>query len=107
MIKNYFMPLCENILDRIRTNIGDHYIWLAVEETTHSFGRDIVNVVIWKLCKELEKTNDSTIACIVSKDIHDLLPAENSNEKFIFLLSDNATYIMKEGQVLTSFYQNM
>ena len=117
MHKNYLTPVYQKTMDEIRKDIGGNYIWCSVDETTDSSSCFIVNVMIGKLdpnvpgkphlilCKEIETTNNSTIACAVKDDLGILWPGENQ-DKFLFL-TVCAAYMLMAGEVLQSFYPSM
>lgn len=72
--KNYLGPFYNETLSTIREIIGDSHIWFAVDETTDITGRYIANLLVGILksdvptqpyllaCRELQKTNHSTVA---------------------------------------------
>jgi hypothetical protein len=49
-LRKHFLPICYvETLENISGNIGDAFIWVAVDETTDSVGRFIANFVGGKL----------------------------------------------------------
>ena len=91
--------LYQKTIEDIRGDIGESYIWLSVDETTDSCGRFVANVVVGKLdaaepgkphlilCKMLEKTNHSTIACAVRDALRILWPTGKQDDKFLLLVT--------------------
>jgi hypothetical protein len=78
-LRKPYLPLCyEETLENIGGNIGDVFIWVAVDETTDYVGRSIANFVAGKLdaevpcnphlicSKVLLHTNRSTVARFVN-----------------------------------------
>lgn len=73
------MHLCyDEAMTYVRSDIGNNYIWIAVDETTDGKGRYIANLVIGKLdgkesptpflisSKTLEHANHATVARFVN-----------------------------------------
>jgi hypothetical protein len=78
-LRKHYLPICNEVnLENIKDNIGDAFIWVAVDETTDSVGRFIANLVAGKLgievlpnphlvfSKVLHHTNHSTVATFVA-----------------------------------------
>jgi hypothetical protein len=76
--RKHYLPICyEETLESRRGNIGDAFVWVAVDETTDSMGHFIINHVAGKLdmevlsnphsicSKVLHHTNRSTVATFV------------------------------------------
>ena len=47
--KNYLENCYNLVIQKIRKNIGDNYIWISVDETTDATGRYIANLIVGKL----------------------------------------------------------
>lgn len=89
-------------------------IFLVVDESVVSDNM-VVNVLIG-LCKKPSKTycvecvvlnesaNSTKITNIIDKIIRDL---EIKKENFVLLISDSAKYMIKSGQILKVFYENL
>ena len=94
-------------LQEIRQDIGDAFIWIAVNETTDSTGRYNANVLVGKLMpdgpgtphllmvKQLEKTNHCTIARTINDATALLWPGQMYRERVLLMLSDGARYMTK------------
>ena len=117
--KNYLEKCYENVMNCIRSEIADNYVWISVDETTDSLGRQVANLIVGKLCeaeetksyliscKILEKTNNGTIARFVNTSLKALWPNNNFEDKILLLATDAAAYMLKAGKNLKVFYPNM
>lgn len=116
--KNYIPTIYQHVLDEIRNDLHDCMIWISADETTDSCGRYIANLIIGKLelepsssylvsCKELEKTNHSTIARFVNEGIRKIFPDPSVDERVYIFLSDAAPYMIKAAKALQVFYPNL
>lgn len=120
--KNYITPVYEKVMQRIQNEIGDSPIWMSIDETTDPCGRYLAHVIVGKLsseeagrghlilCKELEKTNHSTIARTVSEAINILWGShaqQYGEERLLAFVTDSAAYMMKAGESLKVFYPKM
>lgn len=118
--KNYLDDCYINIFEKIKNQIGNHYIWLTVDETTDSCGRYVANLLVGILnddqpsqtylvyCKELSKTNHATIARFIQDGLANLyLPNPVPADKVALLVTDGAAYMIKAGTVLKIFYENL
>lgn len=106
-------------LDDIRKDIGEEFVWLAVDETTDANGRYVANVVVGKLvpeqpsqphlivCRVLEKTNSDTIARVVNSAMGVLWKDGVQHDRVLLLLTDAAAYMVKAGRSLSVFYPNL
>jgi hypothetical protein len=106
-------------LENKRGNIGNAFIWVAVDETTDSMGRFIVNLVAGKLdievpsnsylicSKILHHTNLSAVAGFVNDRLKVLWPTAVHKEKVLILYSDAAAYVLKAATALKVFYTNL
>jgi hypothetical protein len=89
------------------------------DETTDMMGRYIVNLLVGVLkndvptkpylisCKELDKTNYSTVSRFINNSLKTLWPAGAHDEKVLLMLSDAAPYMIKTGEALKVFYPNI
>jgi len=111
--------LFDKTLDSIRILVGDSNIWFTVDETTDLKGRYIANLLVGVLkndmptqpylisCKELGKTNHSTVSRFINNSLKTLWPLGGHDEKVLLMLSDAAPYMAKTGDVLKVFYPNI
>jgi hypothetical protein len=102
----------------MRGHIGDAFMWVAVDETTDSVGRFIVNFVEAMLdidvpsnphliCSQImHHTNHSTVARFVNDGLKALLPTGANDEKVLILYSDAAAYMLKAATALKGFCPN-
>lgn len=58
-------------------------------------------------CKELEKTNHSTMARFVNEGIKKIFPESSAEERVFIFLSDAAPYMIKAAKALQVFYPNL
>lgn len=91
-----------------------------MDETTDNCGRYIAHLLIGSLCedtvsksylissKQLEKTNNLTKIRFIQDGLSEFfLPEHVSSQKILLLLSDAAPYMIKAGQNLKIFYENL
>jgi hypothetical protein len=99
-----------------RGNIGDAFIWVAVDETTDSVGRFVANLVTGKLnievlhficSKVLHRTYHSTVTRFLNDGLKMLWPAGVHEEKVLILYSDAAAYMLKAATAPKVFYPNL
>lgn len=116
--KNYIPTIYQHVLEEIRNELKDDIIWISADETTDSCGRYIANLIVGALrlepsssylvaCKELDKTNHSTIARFVNEGIKKIFPESSADERVFIFLSDAAPYMIKAAKVLQVFYPNL
>lgn len=117
--KNYLPKVYEDTI--ARSEIGNNYVWVSVDETTDKTGRMMANCIVGKMrdsnqtngksylicCKELEATNFETISRFVNKSLLTLWPNGENNEKVLLLVTDAASYMVKAAKHLKIFYPNM
>lgn len=84
--KGYFDKCYEEVFSKIRDGVGEHKIWVCIDETTDSERRNVVNIIVGILQPEspgnlyllhtdyLDKVNSSTITQLFDKAMHILLP---------------------------------
>ncbi|XP_039315482.1 uncharacterized protein LOC120360022 [Solenopsis invicta] len=116
--KNYLDVCYNSVIENIRSDIGDNYIWISVDETTDKLGRQVANFIVGKLCEEtttphlissqvLERTNNTTIARFVNSNMKILWPRESHEERVLLLVTDAAAYMLKAARDLQIFYPNI
>jgi hypothetical protein len=118
-LRKHYLPISyEETLENIRGNIGDAFIWVAMDETTDSVGRFSPNLVARKLDTEvpsnphlicfkvMHHTNHSTAARFVNDGLKLLWPT-GVHEKVLILYSDDAAHIRKDATALKVFYPNL
>jgi hypothetical protein len=103
--QNYLGPFYQNFIFQIRDEVDDFYIWISVDETTDINGRFIANIIINILhreiatlsyfisCKELNKTNHSTVTCFFNDSLKILWPNGGNDNKVLLMLSNAVPYI--------------
>ena len=110
----------ENTMNGIKEQLSDENIWLSVDETTSSDGRCIANVIIGMLKSEENGksflvnsvdldggVNHSIICTVVDDTIKMIWNGNFKREKFLLLVTDAATYMVKAGKSLKSFYPKL
>lgn len=114
--KNYVKKCYSETMNNIRSSIGDHNIWISIDETTDCEGRYVANVIVGTLeidrpsqtfllhSEALEKTNHSTIAQLFDRALSILWPTGIRHNKVLLFLSDAAPYMIKSGKSIKSFY---
>ncbi|XP_029679637.1 uncharacterized protein LOC115245458 [Formica exsecta] len=120
-LRKKFVNSCyAETISKIRQIIGNNYIYFIVDETTDSCGRYIAHLLIGSLCednvsksylissKQLEKTNNLTITRFIQDGLSEFFLLEHvPSQKILLLLSDVAPYMIKAGQNLKIFYENL
>lgn len=106
-------------MNKIRSNIAGHKIWVAVDETTDVQGRYIANVIIGTLevdkpgqvyllnSEVLEKTNYSTVTKVFDQSMFLLWPDGIRHDDVLLFLSDAAPYMVKAGKTIGALYSKM
>jgi hypothetical protein len=106
-------------MKNIRSNIGDAFIWVVVDETTDCVCRFIANLVAGKLdtevpsnphlvcSKVLHHSNHSTVARFVNDGPKLLWPARVHEEKVLILYSDAAAYMLQVATALKVFFLHL
>lgn len=117
--KNYLQGCYEDVLDKIRSSVGDNKIWVSIDETTDVDGRYIANVIVGILkeyapgeifvltCEQLERTNHSTIAVLFDNSMKLLWPSGVKRDNILLFLTDAAPYMIKAAKGLKMFYPRM
>lgn len=116
--KNYD-PLCyEDVLRKIRIEIGDSSIWVSIDETINVQGYYVACVIIGSLSSEkstkpivltienLEKVNFQTISKLFNDSMSILWPEKVLHNKVLLFVTDAAPYMIKSGQALKCFILN-
>ncbi|KAL4120274.1 hypothetical protein QTP88_012996 [Uroleucon formosanum] len=114
--QGYVDDLYDETVEKIKSEILNKKVWVSIDETTDIEGRYIANVVVGTLeldkpgkqflvnCKELEKTNFSTISKLFDDSIQ-LMGIQRDN--VLLFLSDAAPYMVKSGEMLKALYSKM
>jgi hypothetical protein len=117
--KNYLPKSYEYIIEKIRKEIGENYIWVSVDETTDVEGRNICNFIVGTLhaenvgksfvlnCECLAPVNHATIAQFFTNSLQILWPQELQYNKVLLLLTDGAPYMIKAGKGLKVIFNKM
>ncbi|KAM7289043.1 hypothetical protein ISCGN_029180, partial [Ixodes scapularis] len=117
--KNYLRPMYEEILNKIRDELGDSCIWVSVDETTDATGRFVAHLVVGKLVaderttpslvcsKTLERTNGETVAYFVNTSLKVLYPTGVEDSRVLLIFTDAAAYMHKAALLLKAFYPRM
>jgi hypothetical protein len=106
-------------LENVRGNIGDAFIWVAVDETMDSVGLFIANLVAGKLdievlsnlhlisSKILHHTNHPTVARFGNGGLPVLWHTGIHEQKVLILCSDAVVRMLKAATVLKVFDTNL
>lgn len=117
--KHYLYPCFVQAIEHIRKSLENSFIWLVVDETTDINGRYVAYLLVGSLksdkaispfliaCKQLEKTNYSTITRFVNDGLKKLWPGGGCNVKVLLMLSDAAPYMVKAADTLKILYSNI
>ena len=110
----------DETMNRIRGEIGNHNIWLTIDESLDCKGRSICNVIIGSLKSgengkqfllnsiELTETiNHNSVIAIIDDTLRILWPNSSHRERFLLLITDGAHYMKKAGKCLKGFYPKM
>lgn len=115
--KSYLSDYHADVINKIRDDIGDDYIWVSVDETTDAAGRYMANMIVGKLgekqsrpylltCRQLPATNHETIVRFVNSSLTTLFPS-GAEDKLLLFVSDAARYMIKAGSTLKILFPNM
>lgn len=117
--KNYLDLCYQNTLQKLKEHISDNYVYLVVDETTDVRGNYVANLLIGKLSsheagypfllasKILDKTNHDTICRFINSSLK-IFPNDSGIEnRVLLLLTDAASYMIKAGKLLKTFYKNL
>jgi hypothetical protein len=97
-------------MNKIRSNIAGHKIWVSVNETIHVQGRYITNIIIGTLeidkprqvylfnSELFEKTNNSTITKVFDRSMFHLWPDGVRHDDVMLFVNDAAPYTIKTGE---------
>lgn len=114
---NYVNGLYKTTVENIRRNIKNHFVWIAIDETTDEAGRYVANVIVGimhpdqTLSKQnfllntalLEKANYTTIARLFDESVK-ILGENFDKDKILLFLSDAAPYMTKAARAIQIFY---
>lgn len=118
--KNY-SPFCyDEVLCKIRNEIGNSPIWVSIDETIDVQGRYVASVIIGKLSSEectkpivltveqLQKANFQTISQLFNDSISILWPEKIFHEKVLLYVTDAVpSNMVKSGEALKVFYPKL
>ncbi|KAL4112208.1 hypothetical protein QTP88_016039 [Uroleucon formosanum] len=115
--KGYFDKCYEEVLSKI--HVGEHKIWVCIDETTDSGRRNVANIIVGILQPEssgnlyllhtdyLDKVNSSTITQLFDKAMHILWPTNVKYDNILLFISDAALYMKKAGSSIQTLYPNI
>jgi len=108
-----------DVMAKVRRELQDHYVWIAMDETTDAMGRYVLNTVVGRLSADskgksfllnsdvLDKTNATTVAQAFLRALHLLWPDEVQYDKVALLLTDAASYMHKAASTLSALCPNL
>ncbi|KAE9536601.1 hypothetical protein AGLY_007003 [Aphis glycines] len=117
--KRYIDDIYNQLMDKMRIEIGKNQIWVSIDETCDVQGRCVANVIVGILksdcisrsfllhSEELEKTNHNTICKVFNKAMTILWPGDIMYNNVLLFLSDALPYMVKAGSVLKDLYTKL
>ena len=116
--KNYLTKIYDRSISEIKSKLINHKIWVSIDETTDSTGRNIANVIVGPLNKEpsdcylltcniLERTNHTTISQLFFNSMMFLYDNKIQYENVLLFITDAAKYMVKAGQAIQVSYPKM
>ncbi|XP_028967436.1 uncharacterized protein LOC114828252 [Galendromus occidentalis] len=115
--KTYLKKVYDETLLKIRASVGEHRIWVSIDETTDVKGRFVVNTVVGCLSAQhqsrafltefVERTNHSTVAQALVNSLNLLWPEGLRNDKVLLLVTYAAAYMKKAGDALKVLFPKM
>lgn len=117
--QGYVDQVYNSVLESIREDIADNFVYFIVDEATDACGSAVANFIIGALnsdsasnsyllaSKVLDKTNHETIVNFVIDCFNVLWPGKDASDKVLLMLSDAAAYMLKAGQILSQKYTKM
>ncbi|KAL4121880.1 hypothetical protein QTP88_014301 [Uroleucon formosanum] len=99
--------------------LGEHKIWVCIDETTDSGHRNVANIIVGILQPEspgnlyllhtdyLDKVNSSTITQLFDKAMHILWPTNVKYDNILLFISDAFPYMKKAGSSIQTLYPNI
>ena len=102
--KTYGKIIYEECLQKVRQQVGDHQIWIGVDETTDmckryvgvTVGGDLVTGKTFLLnCAILQETNHSTVSKLIMDSLYLLYPQGIKYDNILLLVTDGAAYMKK------------
>ncbi|KAK5650405.1 hypothetical protein RI129_001434 [Pyrocoelia pectoralis] len=106
--RTYIPCLYEEMLQKIRDVISNHYIWFSVDEITDVKGRYTYSKDYLVAVKQLDKTNHLTASRFVNDTLSLLyVPNQVLSDKILYMVTDGAAYMIKAGANLKIFFPNL
>ena len=110
--------LYNKTLEIIREKIGEHKLWISVDETMDKMKRSIANVIVGILnseksetflinCEVLEAVNSQSIASLICDSLRKLWNGNIKSDNILFLVTDAATYMKKAAVGLKVFFPKL
>ena len=102
--KIIYIYIYEECLQKVRQQVGDHQIWIGVDETTDMCKRYVEvivggDLVIGKTfllnCAFLQETNHSTASKLIMDSLYLLYPQGIKYDNILLLVTDGAAYTKK------------
>lgn len=117
--KNYVPTIYNETIEKVRACIGDHYVYIMVDETTDARGKYIANLILGTLTPgeagnpyliasvELQAANASTICCFTNDALIQFYKGDTFSDRVLLFISDAAPYMIRAGKNLKVFYRHM
>lgn len=120
-IRRQYLTKCyTNVIQQIKLNISNQYVWISADETVDITGRCVTNVIVGILhpntpstphliaSKITHQVNAETIRDIINESLQNILQFDqNQTHRVLLFVSDAAAYMLKAGKLLKNIYPNM
>lgn len=104
--KNYLQRCYQNVIEEIRSDLEDQYIWISIDESTDATGRYIAHCIVGSLSTsasrsyllhsdEIPKVNHSVIAKFIMDSLTVLWPNGIKYNMVLLIVTDAAAYMLK------------
>jgi hypothetical protein len=116
--RNYVPTVYEEVIDKIRENIGSDAIYLIVDETSDVKNRYVVNILVGALNGQpirsmllsttfIERTNNKTVNQCIIDSLNKLWCGSIHYERLQLVVSDQASYLLKGIKHLKTIFPNL
>jgi hypothetical protein len=117
--KTYVDLSYDDAVANIRSQVGNHNIWISVDEATDATGRFVANTFIGTMesgevskmfllnSEELQKTDSSTVCQAVVQALTILWPEGIQHSRVLLLVTDAAAYMKKAASALEVLFPNL
>lgn len=119
-LRKYYLPKCyDDVISRIRQNVGDNKIWISIDETTDAVGRFVANVIVGILSSDkpnktflltsevIERVDHLNIISVFETAMALLWPDKIKHENVVLFITDAASYMLKAAKELQLLFPKM